>query len=320
MVWKKVKKVAGDAANEVSKITMDGVETIKKGKAKATVGIATISIVDIENKFTQFYSDLANQFLGSQATIYDKALDAKYLQTNVGGKYHRLFDEGHDLFDAWDRVKNASQDDTFKQEVINYTSALTKDLVTKMGIPVKSMEQQTFDAIINNLSAIPGLNRAFLYDLFTYNAAELTVSSVSAVGLFLAFKKNDFEKFSEVLGALGISTVISANPILGLITIIASGFAYKKVQLKKEKFAVGASNSLLALGIFAALGLPIFLEIVIVMLVCNGAKRNLFENPELRNYHTDKVKNIDFKNLKSFNFESEFDVGASKTRSKSKSA
>ena len=34
-------------------------------------------------------------------TIYDKAMDAQYIATHVGGSFHRLFDGGHTLFGAF---------------------------------------------------------------------------------------------------------------------------------------------------------------------------------------------------------------------------
>lgn len=54
------------------------------------------------------------------ATIYDKALDAKFLSSNIGGSNHRLFDGGHDLLGAWKAASEAKKDDTFAQEVVGY--------------------------------------------------------------------------------------------------------------------------------------------------------------------------------------------------------
>jgi len=65
----------------------------------------------------------------SAATVYDKAIDANYLATHIGGGNHRMFDGGHDILNAWDTVKSASTEDSFQQEVIGYTVPL-KDLTT----------------------------------------------------------------------------------------------------------------------------------------------------------------------------------------------
>jgi len=59
----------------------------------------------------------------SSATIYDRALDANYFATELGGASHRLFDGGHDLLYAWQAVRAASDEDTLAQEVIGYVTA-----------------------------------------------------------------------------------------------------------------------------------------------------------------------------------------------------
>ena len=59
-------------------------------------------------------------------TIYDKAMDAEYIKTNIGGAYHRLFDGGHSPINAWEKVKNASDTDILSQEVIGYAKILKK--------------------------------------------------------------------------------------------------------------------------------------------------------------------------------------------------
>jgi hypothetical protein len=68
-------------------------------------------------------------------TIYDNAMDAEYIKTHIGGPYHRLFDGGHSPVLAWEKVKNASETDSFTQEVIGYVSAMWKNATTKMGMP-----------------------------------------------------------------------------------------------------------------------------------------------------------------------------------------
>ena len=42
------------------------------------------------------------------ATIYDKAMDAEYLTTYIGGGNHRIFDGGHTILGAIKAVRDAS--------------------------------------------------------------------------------------------------------------------------------------------------------------------------------------------------------------------
>lgn len=46
-------------------------------------------------------------FAHSKATIYDRAMDWNYIQTHIGGGFHRHFDGGHTFLGAWQAVKEA---------------------------------------------------------------------------------------------------------------------------------------------------------------------------------------------------------------------
>lgn len=275
-----------------------GLGSIKASSISAAAGVTAISSEELAKKFTEFYSDLANRFLSAQATVYDKALDAEYIESKMGGAYHRLFDEGHDLFDAWDKVRNAKSDDSFVAEIVGYTSALTKDLVTKMGIPLKTIDKDSFDQLVEKMSLIPGVDREYLYDLFTVNAAELTASGLSAVGLFLAFKSDDYEKVSEILGALGVSSIMAANPILGMITLAAASFSYKRAKIRSDKVALGACVSVLGFTMFAVLGLPFLVELAIVMIVSSYAKRSVLSSSDLMLSLKQRIAKIDLSDAK----------------------
>ena len=80
----------------------------------------------------------------SSATIYDKALDKEYLETHIGGGDHRLFDGGHDIFSAWDKVRDALPDDSLQQEIVGYVSALWKDVTTIKGLPFTTVSNENF--------------------------------------------------------------------------------------------------------------------------------------------------------------------------------
>ena len=78
----------------------------------------------------------------NSATIYDDAVDANYINAlkngtahEMGGWKHRLFDGSHTLWDSWEKVKNASPDDTFLQELIGWFQVLYKDGTTPAGLP-----------------------------------------------------------------------------------------------------------------------------------------------------------------------------------------
>lgn len=261
-------------------------------KSVIPTAASSFAFSDFADWFTKSYSDVAKSYLGAQSTIYDKALDQKYIEEKMGGFYHRLFDEGHGLFDAWERVKAANPDDTLLQEVVGYTSALTQDLVTKMGLPFKTIDQASFDTLVQKLSAIPGFDKAYLYDLLSLNAAELTATTLGVMGVVLAFKSEDFDQLSEILGQMGVAAIVSANPLLGVIVICAGAFAFKKQKLSTEKVAVGSTLALASFAVFSVLGFPLLVEFGLVLAIAVALKKGLLENEEVRGYFREKVSQV----------------------------
>lgn len=81
----------------------------------------------------------------SASTIYDKAMDAEYLKSHLGGGEHRLFDGGHTLSGSWEAVKDALPDDNFAQEVTAWTQSYLKDLTTTNDMPFFNLDKENFD-------------------------------------------------------------------------------------------------------------------------------------------------------------------------------
>ena len=109
----------------------------------------------------------------SPGTLYDKAMDAEYLRSHIGGGDHRLFDGGHDLMGAWKSVHEASEADSLTQEVVGYVAGIWKDVTTIKGLPVVTVDKGGFDSWADRFSAIPGVNREWLVDLLSFDAFEV---------------------------------------------------------------------------------------------------------------------------------------------------
>ena len=60
-------------------------------------------------------------------TIYDRAMDATYNTTHIGGHLHRMFDGSHTIPGAFEAVRNASPDDNIFQEAAGLLQALARD-------------------------------------------------------------------------------------------------------------------------------------------------------------------------------------------------
>jgi len=208
-------------------------------------------------------------------TIYDKAMDAEYIKTQIGGGYHRMFDGGHSPINAWEKVKNASDTDSFNQEVIGYASAMWKDMTTKMGLPFTTVDKENFDQAGEALKASTGIEKESFYDLASYDVFEVFSTALGLVGAMFFLKKDDMEKVSEILGSMGIISILSGNVLMGIAVIVQTVYAYvfKKEKIDNKKAVQGAGYSIMSYFIFTILGLPILIELVIVLIVFKLIKK-----------------------------------------------
>ncbi|MDE3269413.1 MAG: hypothetical protein OYH77_03910 [Pseudomonadota bacterium] len=229
----------------------------------------------------------------STATIYDKALDAEYLKTHIGGGDHRLFDGGHDIFNAWTRVKDASHDDSFQQEVLGYVSALWKDVTTVKGLPFTTVSKENFEAWIGKLDWIPGVDRKYLYDLCSFDAFEILSVALGAVAVVFALKKKDQKKLAEILGSMSIIAIISANPVMGIFIIATACYAYKKKSMEFDKVAFGksAAVSIFSMALFGVLGLPVLLQLTVVIVASALFKTQVLDNAALHKFIKEDIFN-----------------------------
>ena len=296
-----VADAASGAASVVAVKTKDGAQFIgeKTSAAADSATSAAGSVADISRKAATSASAQAGTLLAflstkellkwsesvseGAASIYDKALDAEYLRTHIGGGDHRLFDGGHDLVSAWGRVKEASKDDTLTQEVIGYASAIWKDVTTAKGLPFSNVDKASFESWVDKLSGIPGVNREYLYDLLSFDAFEVLSTGLGAVGILFCLSRDDQRKLSEILGAMGITAIISANPLMGLVVVAVTGYSYfkKKQKLEGKALAKGAAVAGISAALFAVLGLPILVELVIVIVVMALLRKHILDNDTL---------------------------------------
>lgn len=228
----------------------------------------------------------------SAATVYDKAMDKVFLNKLSLGGEHRLFDGGHTLGGSWEAVRNALPDDSFTQEVMEWGKAYVKDLTTTKGMPFSTLEKENFDgwvdAIVGN---IPGVKRNYLYDLLSFDAMEICVTGLSVVGIFFAFKDDDKERLMEILGAMGISSIMSANPILGLVTIATTAYSYwKHGRVSMVPALKGGGITAISVIMFSMMSLPIIVELVIVVSLTILLKKQILENEKIAEWLKAKIQ------------------------------
>ena len=158
-------------------------------------------------------------------TIYDKAMDAKYISTHIGGGDHRLFDGGHTIAGAFQAVRNASPDDSIFEEAAGFLQALARDATTPRGLPLVAWDQDTFNSLADNLGRV-GIPRDWVKDMASYDAVELIGASLGVLAIALNWNNDDVEEFSRLVGSMGLAAVVGANPLLLIVTVVALGRAF----------------------------------------------------------------------------------------------
>jgi len=157
----------------------------------------------------------------ASATVYDKAMDAEYIRTHLGGGLHRLFDGGHDLVGAWKAVADALPDDTRLQEATAYFKAIWADMVTPAGLPVFTWDQSTYLAVRDAFVTHLGVSKHWVNDMATFTATELGGGIAAIAALLLNLRREDARRYAQLCGSLGLSAALSANPIVAAVAVVA---------------------------------------------------------------------------------------------------
>jgi hypothetical protein len=167
----------------------------------------------------------------SSATIFDRALDAEYIRSHVGGGNHRMFDGGHDLVGAWDAVRGVSGNDTLTGDIASYASALWKDVTTVKGLPFVTWSKGSYDLSANwVVDNIPGATKKWFYDVNSYDVFEVLSVGLGVASSIYLLKKKDTEKLAEILGQMGITSIVRANALLAISVILITAYAYARAK------------------------------------------------------------------------------------------
>ncbi len=194
---------------------------------------------------------------------YDRAIDAVYNSTHVGGSsYHHLLDGQHSIWGAFQAVRDVKADDSFATEVLQAGEHLLRDTASVSGInPFFSLTSQQFQQVAHIVQPF-GLSKPFLADALTINGPELLGGMIALLSTLLVGKKLDPSCVSKLSGAYLISSIASANPML--FPVAAGGLVYSlsKSENKKEALIQGGKGAIVSgssLLIGGLVGGPIWL-------------------------------------------------------------
>jgi len=202
-------------------------------------------------------------------SVYDKAVDAVYNATHVGGGHlHRLFDGSHSLWGMWDKVGDAKPDDTLLQEMIGYATALGKDLSSSVGVPLFDLSKSSYDQAANALNQTFHVPISWFSDILHVNATELIGTSIGTIAVALHWNKKQVEEFSSLTGSLGISAIAAANPTLAVITLatLAKSYVDARQEATFGMFVKGLAQGGVGTGAFlataSAIGGPVWIGLI----------------------------------------------------------
>lgn len=267
--------VAGSAhvaSRKTGQMTVAATEEMLTGSKKAlkaTIPMANALLATTQGLLASNLSDNLNSWLqdiaAGSATIYDKAMDATYNATHLGGSQHRLFDGGHTVAGAWAAARSASPDDNIIQEALGTIQGLFRDGTTPQGLPLANWDKGTFERVAGTLESNFGISKGWFYDLNTYDAGELLGGTVGVLALALGWNRADTETFAKFVGSMGLSAAIGANPLLLVVTVAALAKAFHKAHQTGEyaelidgqlKGGMGAGATVAAVSLVGVAGGP----------------------------------------------------------------
>ena len=215
----------------------------------------------------------------SAATNFDKALDSRYLETAMGGGNHRLFDGGHTLGGAWSNISKMCADTgcSTSEQINGYFGSLWKDVPTPKGLPFMTMEKQTYDSLADKLSNY-GISRNWTYDALSYDAFEILGAGISTVAVVYFLKTEQIEELSQALGAMGIVSIISANPLFALVMISSVAYAIATgTDLNAKAATEGVVKSSIISGALILLPGAFFLQVTAAVAIAILLEKGMTE-------------------------------------------
>lgn len=235
---------------------------------------------------------LRDSFAGA-SNIYDKALDAARSESGHFGGDHRLFDGGHTLSAAWERVKDAVPDDTFIQELRGYIGAIKNDVITPNGLPIKTLDKEVFDRFIDET----GVPAQWARDIATFTGTEVLGAGIASLSLALNWNDRERAKFSEFVGGTAVSSIAAANPLLGILSLSAAAIAYQGRENKKTLVADmsrGAAPTAAFIATSGLIGGPIAIGLLAgtVVGVCTSRVLHSRDEADIEQFALNRIEKL----------------------------
>ena len=230
-----VKSIVKNASSNVNKRTQDS-----WAWGAAVFSEASIKISDTAywKSINEFSSELSKKMDGDYLEVLKGNLDRIDVDTGLkfSAENHRILDGGHTFFESISRAKElgAHNDwsgiDTFK----HWVDAYRTDMSSSAGMPMFGDISDEIYAFMRNRMQ---LSEEAARDFVTLNGQEaiqsIFVGSVSALGLYFAWKKEDQDAFSKIAGSILLTGTITLNPVLLAVAVAALAIGYQNLVCPK---------------------------------------------------------------------------------------
>ena len=269
-------QAAPKKTSKAARAVVGGVKTGSRRARDSAIsladGLLTTTQGLLASDLSRDLNELVHDMVKGSATIYDKAMDAGYLATGIGGGSHRLFDGGHTIAGAVKAVRDASPDDTIIEEAMGFLQSIFRDMTTAKGLPLANWDKETYDQVSGFLQSEFHIPKSWFYDLNSYGVSELLGSAIAFVAVVLRWKSADTADFSRLVGGMGVPAVASANPLLLIVTIVALAIAFQKARQRGEyaslvdgqlKGGIGTGATLAAVSLMGTAGGPVGLTLLV---------------------------------------------------------
>ena len=185
----------------------------------------------------------------------------------TGRSKARASRRGHTIAGAFQAVRGASTEESIIQEGLGFVQGMFRDR-RRQGAAAGELGQGDVRPSRRLHGVAVYVGRDWFYDLNSYTSAELVGGSIGILAVVFQWNRADTESFSRMVGSMGVAAVISANPLLLVIMVVAFARAFQRSRMDSQygdlvdgsvRGAVVATLTIFAVAQVAMVGGPVSL-------------------------------------------------------------
>ena len=124
-------------------------------------------------------------------------------------------------------------------------------------------DKASFDSVAAGLSDRFNIPQSWLYEVNTYNVADVAAATAGTVAVVFGWNRADTEAFAAIAASCGVSAAAATNPLGMMVAIVALARSFHKARCDGDysglvdggfRGAVGSAATLAAVGAVGAVG------------------------------------------------------------------